>query len=381
MLNRFILHLSLIEGIGPVTVNTVLSNCFGYDKNLPVPIDYNLSELAETLKTKISELYSYNASDWQNKLGCLTKVAEKLTAGLRDQTKLLQELNLIACSQATNKFLPGSLVNLSQHKLAINWLTIIDPKYPALLKQLSNAPVVLYWWGDYENLVRKSLAIVGSRQANEYAWRVITDLVPTLVEQDWVIVSGGAIGADTMAHRATLQHHGRTVAILGSGLLQAYPASNRQLFQEIAAQQGTILSPFSLNSPAMVGNFPARNNIISGLSLGTIVVQAAKKSGARITADCALSQGRELFVVPGLYGDELSAGCHGLVLEGAKLIHSVQDVLIEFEPANSVINNLKNSSPKNISASNLENLNLKHSENLDQLSSKNSKDLNLYVKE
>lgn len=335
MLNHFILHLSLIENIGPVTVNLILKNCFGFDKNLPVPDYFNSPDSAALFKAKILALYNYNSSDWLTQLGCSIKIAEKLTTGLRDQAALSQELDLIACSQRSSAWLSGtkaSFSHLDNSKLAINWLTIVDPKYPILLKQLPNAPVVLYWWGDYQNLVHKSLAVVGSRQANNYAWQVMTDFVPILIEQDWVIVSGGAIGADTMAHRITLQNQGRTVAVLGAGLLQAYPASNKPLFQEIIANNGTILSPFSLNRPAMVGNFPARNNIISGLSMGTIVVQAAIKSGARITADCALSQGRELFVVPGLYGDELSAGCHALVAEGAKLIHSGQDILVEFEP-------------------------------------------------
>ncbi len=360
MLNKFILHLSLIENIGPVAINLILKNCFGFDKNLPDSSSnfFNFQDSSEILKIKILELSSYNSHDWLKQLSCSIKTAERLAAGLRDQTKLLRELELIENSQITNK-------------LVINWLTIIDPKYPRLLKQLPNAPVVLYWWGDYNNLVTKSLAIVGSRQANNYAWQVLTKLVPSLIAQNWVIVSGGAIGADTMAHRITLQNQGRTVAVLGSGLLQAYPASNKLLFQEIIANQGTILSPFSLNSPAMVGNFPARNNIISGLSLGTIVVQAAIKSGARITADCALSQGRELFVVPGLYGDELSAGCHALVSEGAKLIHSVQDVLSEFEPSSSVINNLKNNISINIAPNTAPNIisDITNSRNLNILAS------------
>lgn len=360
MLNHFILHLSLIENIGPVTVNLILKNCFGFDKNLPVPDYFNSPESAEILKAKILALYNYNSSDWLNQLGCSIKIAEKLTTGLRDQAALSQELDLIARSQRSSEWLSGTKANfshLNNSKLAINWLTIVDPKYPVLLKQLPNAPVVLYWWGDYQNLVHKSLAVVGSRQANNYAWQVMTDFVPILIGQDWVIVSGGAIGADTMAHRITLQNQGRTVAVLGAGLLQAYPASNKPLFQEIIANNGTILSPFSLNRPAMVGNFPARNNIISGLSMGTIVVQAAIKSGARITADCALSQGRELFVVPGLYGDELSAGCHALVAEGAKLIHSGQDILVEFEPDHAVISNLKSNNHQNLNI--LENSNSK----------------------
>jgi Predicted Rossmann fold nucleotide-binding protein involved in DNA uptake len=151
-----------------------------------------------------------------------------------------------------------------------------------------------------------------------------------MVENGWVIVSGGAIGADSMAHAKTVACGGRTMAIIGSGLLNPYPSSNEKLFNDILASGGLILSPFGMQTVARPGNFPARNRVIAGLSLGCVVVQAAKKSGASITAQLALDNGREVFAVPGLFHDELSIGCHALIQQGAKIISDAYDILAEF---------------------------------------------------
>ena len=188
----------------------------------------------------------------------------------------------------------------------------------------------MYWQGCRLDETHKHIAVVGSRNANHYGQRVINSLVPELVAHNFVIVSGGALGADSMAHRAALDAGGKTIVVLGSGLLQSYPATNVRLFETIINQGGTILSSFSLNRTAIPGNFPARNRIIAGLSHGCIVVQAAQKSGARITAQFALDQGREVFAVPGPVDDELSLGCHALIQDGAKLVNSVDDILQEF---------------------------------------------------
>lgn len=298
MLRQFLLHLNLSDGIGPATVSLLLRRL-------------GITDAQQLSSERVQQFYQLDVRGWQQQLHCSPRIAEFLVQGLRNQQRLAQELALIEQYQIT-------------------WQTVLDPAYPAILKRLTQPPVVLYWQGDSQILQQPALAVVGSRQADQYAAQVIQELVPPLVQAGFVIVSGGAIGADTMAHRATLQANGRTVAVLGSGLLQPYPNSNRGLFREIVAQGGVVVSPFALNCSALVGNFPARNQIIAGLSAGTIVVQAAQKSGARITAECTLNQGRELFVVPGRFGEALSAGCHELVAEGAKLIHSVQDVLNEF---------------------------------------------------
>jgi DNA processing protein len=174
------------------------------------------------------------------------------------------------------------------------------------------------------------MGFVGSRLASPYAAQVIKHLVPPLVEHQWVIVSGGAQGADTMAHETALAAGGKTIAVLGSGLLCPYPASNRSLFQRIVDSGGIVMSPFPLLVPPDRGTFPARNRIISGLSLGCVIVQAAQRSGALITANFALEQGRQVFAVPGLINESLSDGCHALIKQGAKLVNTVGDIVEEF---------------------------------------------------
>ena len=217
---------------------------------------------------------------------------------------------------------------IEQHDIV--WTTCIADDYPYLLKHIHLPPVVIYWQGEPLHDEQKRLAIVGSRKANQYGKQIIEHFVPTLVVHDWVIVSGGALGIDSMSHEATVQAGGKTIAVLGSGLLRPYPYSNKKLFRSIIEHGGTILSSFPLRMEALPGNFPARNRIIAGISRGSVVVQAAAKSGARITAQFALDQGRDVFAVPGPIDDELSAGCHALIQEGAKLVASPEDILNEY---------------------------------------------------
>jgi DNA processing protein len=166
--------------------------------------------------------------------------------------------------------------------------------------------------------------------AASYAEEVIDHIVPLLVENGWAVVSGGAAGADTMAHKATLAAKGKTIVVVGTGLLECYPKKNMALFEHVVAKGGTILSIFPLATESNPFNFPARNRVISGLSRGCVVVQAADKSGALITARFALEQGREVFAVPGLVNDDLSYGCHALIQQGAKLVTGAADIVVEF---------------------------------------------------
>jgi len=174
------------------------------------------------------------------------------------------------------------------------------------------------------------LAIVGSRKASRYGQMAIERIVPDLVEQGVCIVSGGALGADSMAHTCTLDAAGQTIAIIGSGLLEPYPATNKKLFERMVAEGGALVSPFPLNTTPHPGNFPARNRIIAGMSHACLVVQAAARSGALITAQYALDQGKEVLAVPGMINDQLSEGCHALIRDGASLVTSAQDVLAAF---------------------------------------------------
>jgi DNA processing protein len=176
----------------------------------------------------------------------------------------------------------------------------------------------------------KFLAIVGARKADNYGQRVIDALVPDLVAAHYTIVSGGARGIDTMAHEATLKNGGTTIAVLGSGLLNPYPHQNKKLFKSIIDHGGAMVSSFPLTAEPLAGNFPARNRIITGLSHGCLIVQAAQKSGALISAHYAMEQGREVFAVPGPFDNELSAGCNGLIQNGAKLVMNSADILNEF---------------------------------------------------
>ena len=225
--------------------------------------------------------------------------------------------------------LDEELALLEKHSITL--LTPFDNNFPEDLKQIHHPPMVLYCKGAPIEPAAKRLAIVGSRKANDYAKQVIQSLVPSLVEHGWAIVSGGAEGADTMAHQAVLDAGGNTIAVLGAGLLTPpFPASNKQLFERMVAHGGTLVSPFSLRTPADRTTFPQRNRIISGLSLGSVVVQAAQRSGALITARFALEQGRQVFAVPGLVNDDLSYGSHHLIKQGAKLVSTVSDIFEEF---------------------------------------------------
>ena len=207
-------------------------------------------------------------------------------------------------------------------------ILIDDSDYPPLLRATHLPPRVLYYQGAAPS-TGVCLAIVGSRVANEYGKRTVETLVPKFVEAGYTIVSGGALGIDTYAHQVTVDCGGKTVAVLGSGLNHWYPSGNKKLFESIIEKGGTILSPFEPTMGPRPFNFPARNRIISGLSRGCLVVQAAEKSGALITARFALDQGRDVFAVPGHIDDPLSAGCHKLIQDGAKLVRNAWDILIE----------------------------------------------------
>lgn len=288
-----VLHLSLISGIGPAAILRLLTYC---------------AEQKQSLVT----LYQMSESMFVQKLTVSPAQAHAIWVGLRNMQLLETELKLIEQNN-------------------VQWTTIQNAHYPYLLKQIYLPPVVLYWKGEHLCLEKPLLALIGSRRANRYALNVIKKLVPDLVAAGWTTVSGGAIGADSFVHEVTLEHFGRTIAVLGSGLLNWYPAKNNNLFNRILDNGGSLVSSFALQTEAHPGNFPARNRIISGLSYGCVVIQAALESGTQITAQYCLNQGRELFAVPGPIDDPLSAGCHALIQQGAKLVVSVQDIIKEFD--------------------------------------------------
>ena len=202
--------------------------------------------------------------------------------------------------------------------------------YPAALAELPDAPVVLYQRGEMPEAVLR-LSVVGSRSPTPYGRKVARGLASHMAARGIDVVSGGARGIDTAAHEAAVNEEGRTVAVLGSGLLRPYPDENEALFEKIAAS-GALVSEFPLEQEPKAENFPRRNRLISGLSAAVIVVEAAERSGSLITAGLALEQGREVMAIPGRVDSHKSGGCNRLIQQGAKLVQNIGDILDELSP-------------------------------------------------
>ncbi|SNS16360.1 DNA protecting protein DprA [Noviherbaspirillum humi] len=207
-------------------------------------------------------------------------------------------------------------------------LLLGDPAYPSSLLQTFDPPLVLYAKGRLALLTAPAIAVVGSRNATAQGMANAERFAEALSQSGLGIISGLALGIDAAAHRGGLKGAGGTVAVIGTGPDIVYPSRNHRLAHEIAAE-GCLLSEYPLGTPAIAANFPRRNRIISGLSRGVLVVEAAAQSGSLITARLALEQGRDVFAIPGSIHSPLSKGCHLLIKQGAKLVESAQDVLEE----------------------------------------------------
>lgn len=203
--------------------------------------------------------------------------------------------------------------------------------YPARLRMIPDPPPFLYLKGEIREADHRAVAVVGSRSASDYGRRVTREICEGLAALGFTVVSGMARGIDGEAHEAALNARGRTIAVLGSGVDVIYPPEHEALYDRIC-QEGAVVSELPLGMPAFSFNFPARNRLISGLSLGVVVVEATEKSGSLITAGLALEQGREVFAVPGEAGASRSRGTHRLIRQGAKLVESVEDVVEEIAP-------------------------------------------------
>ncbi|WP_338770645.1 DNA-processing protein DprA [Massilia sp. METH4] len=210
------------------------------------------------------------------------------------------------------------------HLLALN-----DAGYPSLLKEIADPPVLLHVQGDVSLLHRRAIGIVGSRNATLQGKANANRFARALSEAGFTIVSGLALGIDAAAHEGGLAAQGSTVAVIGTGIDVTYPASNAPLAARIR-EEGCVVSEFALGSPAHQRNFPIRNRIISGLSRGVLVVEAAERSGSLITARLAGEQGRDVFAIPGSIHSALSKGCHKLIRDGAKLVDTAQHILEAF---------------------------------------------------
>ena len=209
-------------------------------------------------------------------------------------------------------------------------VTMADSDYPPLLLQIPDPPPFLYVFGRLDGSI-KNVAVVGSRNATSYGLSITRRLCRDLAQLKITVVSGMALGIDSAAHKGALMGKGATIAVLGSGLENIYPAENRRLFYQIA-DTGAVVSEFSLTTEPDAHNFPRRNRIISGISLGTVVVEATRRSGSLITARFAAEQNREVFAVPGSIQSFKSTGTHTLIKQGAKLVEHAQDVIEELGP-------------------------------------------------
>lgn len=208
-----------------------------------------------------------------------------------------------------------------------NIVTMADRDYPALLREIPDPPPLLYVSGSLKDCA-KPIAVVGSRNATDYGRAMTRRLCFDLAAQGFTVVSGMARGIDTAAHEGALMGGGKTVAVLGSGLANIYPAQNRELAARIAAK-GAVVSEFPPDAGPDAHHFPVRNRVISGIAYGTVIVEASKRSGSLITARLAAEQGREVFAVPGSVQSFKSTGTHGLIKQGAKLVEHAGDIVEE----------------------------------------------------
>jgi DNA processing protein len=282
------LCLALVEGIGPLITRRLLDQ---------------FESPAEVLQRAPAELQAVQ--------GIGPKMAQRI-ATAQDRIDVEQQLALAR-----------------EHDLEI--LLPFESKYPPLLREIHDPPVVLFTRGRMHESDLTAVAIVGTRHASRYGLEQARRLAGSLARMGITVVSGMARGIDSAVHRSALEAGGRTLAVLAGGVLNPYPPENAQLANEIA-QQGCVLSEMAPTMGPLRGLFPQRNRIISGLSLGTIVVEAAQRSGALITARLAMEQGREVFAVPGPIDSRLSQGPHQLLRDGAKLVASIDDVLEELNP-------------------------------------------------
>lgn len=254
---------------------------------------------------------------------------------------LLQHFDPVDAALSAPAAMLGALLHLDAEQLARfcnppapdaalrdQVVTFNDETYPTLLREIPDPPLALHVRGDASLLGRPSVAIVGSRRATPYGVNAAAHLARTLVPSGLVVVSGMARGVDAAAHHAALDGGGTTIAVLGTGIDVVYPRSHARLFRRIAGH-GLVVSEFAPGTPPKPENFPMRNRVISGLSLGTVIVEATTRSGSLITARLAAEQNREVFAVPGSIFSAGSEGTHRLVQYGAKLVHDADDVLDE----------------------------------------------------
>ena len=281
-----LIALNLVPGIGSASLRRLLEAFGGLDR-----------------------IFAAGAAELRQAAGLRAPAAERLAAGCRDERRLARELELAK-------------------RAGVGILTPADAGYPETLRTIPDPPLALYVRGLPEVASAPAVAIVGARRASLYGLECAERLACELSLRGVTVVSGLARGIDSAAHRGALKAGGRTVAVLGSGLSRVYPPEHERLAGDVA-KSGWLVSEYPMETEPLPLNFPRRNRLISGLSLGVVVVEAAARSGALITADMALEQGREVFAVPGPMTAVTSQGTHGLLKQGARLVTSVEDILEE----------------------------------------------------
>jgi DNA processing protein len=278
------IKISLIEGIGEKRLRAVMLSL----KDPFTIYEKNLKELSSILP----------------KLDKIFRQIKEIKIDITDYKKRLQDSN-------------------------INVLTILDQDYPNALRNTANPPPILYVMGNFLKDDELALSVVGSRTASYYGKQIAEKFSRSLANMGFTIVSGMARGIDTVAHQATIREGGRTIAFLGSGIDVVYPKENKTLMQEII-KNGAVVSEFPLSTKPLAVNFPQRNRLISGMSLGIIVIEATLKSGTFSTVSWGLEQGKEIFSVPGDTRRKTCMGTNKLIQQGAKLVTKVEDIIEEF---------------------------------------------------
>lgn len=208
-------------------------------------------------------------------------------------------------------------------------IALENEEYPVLLREIHDSPLVLYILGNVNALTQSQIAMVGSRHPSATGKELAHQFARELAAAGLVITSGLALGIDAASHEGALAGSGKTIAVLGTGLKYIYPKNHQKLAQDIIKNEGALISEFPLDTPPKATNFPMRNRVISGLSLGVLVIEAAVRSGSLITARSALEQNREVFAIPGSIHNPMARGCHQLIRQGAKLVETAEDVLEE----------------------------------------------------
>lgn len=276
-------------------------------------------------------------------LNRMERVGPRTVVKLQRHWPDLQQMFELSAIELEQAGIPVSLAqtianfDLNLIQADLSWLEAADnhhiltwdsPEYPALLKEISDPPMILYAKGQLSCLQQTKLAVIGSRNPSITGSENARYFAKALAAQGITIVSGLALGIDAQAHMGCLDVQGQTIAVLGTGIDRIYPQRHVRLSEQIT-QNGLLISEFPLKSPPIAGHFPRRNRIISGLSLCTLVVESAIKSGSLITARMALEQNRDVLAIPGSIHNPMARGCHFLLQQGAKLVTSVADVLEE----------------------------------------------------